>query len=65
MRTLASRQVVSAINDLLDNCAQVKRDQRVIIVGAVDGLYGGVNLVEEEVLVLRTRGCYRVAVIQR
>ena len=50
MRALASRQVVSAINDLLDNCAQVKRDQRVIIVGAVDGLYGGVNLVEEEVL---------------
>jgi hypothetical protein len=41
VRALASRQVVSAINDLLDNCAQVKRGQRVVIVGAVDGLYGG------------------------
>jgi hypothetical protein len=50
MRALASRQVVAALSDLLDNCAQVKRDQRVIILGAVDGLYGGANLVEEEVL---------------
>jgi hypothetical protein len=50
MRPLASRQVLAAIADLLDNCAQVKKGQRVIILGAVDGLYGGVNLVEEEVL---------------
>jgi hypothetical protein len=47
---LASSRIISAINDLLDNCAQVQRDQRIIIVGSFDGLSGGVNLVAEEVL---------------
>ena len=48
--SLVSTQSISAVNDLLDNCAQVQRDQRVIILGSLDGLSGGVNLVAEEVL---------------
>jgi hypothetical protein len=48
--SLVSTQTIAAITDLLDNCAQVQRDQRVLILGSLDGLSGGVNLVAEEVL---------------
>jgi hypothetical protein len=36
-----------AINDMLDCCAVVKPGQNVLILAAIDGLYGGRNLVDE------------------
>src|ERR1043166_1863178 len=45
-----SARAVAAISDLLDNCAQLRRGQRVIIAAALDGLFGGTNLVEERVV---------------
>jgi len=39
-----------AIADLLDTCAQIQPGQNVVIVGAVDGLHGGMNLVDEQTL---------------
>ncbi len=41
------QQISTAINDLLDHCAELKEGQRVLIVAAKDGLYGGLNLVDE------------------
>jgi hypothetical protein len=41
-------QVANAVNDLLDNCAQIQRGQNVLIVAAPDGLFGGLNLVDEQ-----------------
>ena len=32
----------------LDNCARVQRDQHVLLLCAVDGLYGGRNLIDEQ-----------------
>lgn len=37
-----------AVADLLDNCAQVQRDQHVLLLCALDGLYGGRNLIDEQ-----------------
>jgi hypothetical protein len=37
-----------AISDLLDQCAQIKPGQEVVILGHIDGLYGGDNLVDQE-----------------
>lgn len=37
-----------AVADLLDNCAQIQRDQHVLLLCAVDGLFGGRNLIDEE-----------------
>jgi len=42
-----SRRAAVAIDDLLDNCAEIKSGQRVLIVAANDGLTGGINLVDE------------------
>jgi hypothetical protein len=39
-----------AIGDLLDNCAQIQPGMNVLIVAAVDGLYGGANLVDEQAI---------------
>ena len=41
------RQAAMTVNDLLDNCAEVKPGQQVVIVAAFDGLAGGANLVDE------------------
>lgn len=41
------RQAALAVNNLLDNCAEVKAGQQVVIVAAFDGLSGGANLVDE------------------
>ena len=35
-----------AINDLLDNCLEVKPGDEVVIASHVDGMYGGDNLVD-------------------
>lgn len=43
-----TRGVALAINDLLDNCLQVKPGDEVVIASHVDGLYGGDNLVEPQ-----------------
>ena len=56
-------QVAIAINDLLDTCAEIKADQRVLIVASPDGLTGGINLVDEAVVAwieaaLRQRGAH-------
>ena len=37
-----------AVADLLDTCAQIQPGQNVVIVAAVDGLHGGMNLVDEQ-----------------
>ena len=41
-----TRGAALAINDLLDNCLQVKPGDEVVIASHVDGLYGGDNLVD-------------------
>lgn len=39
-----------AIGDMLDNVANLKPGQRVLILGHVDGLYGGTNMVDEQTI---------------
>ena len=41
------RAAAQAVDNLLDDCAAVQRDQHVVILAAVDGLYGGTNVVDE------------------
>lgn len=43
-------EAATAINDMLDCCAKLERDQHVLILAATDGLYGGQNLVDETVI---------------
>lgn len=43
-------QVAVAINDLMDNCAEVEAGQQVLILAATDGLHGGWNLVDEQTI---------------
>jgi hypothetical protein len=42
--------VAIAINDLLDNCAEIKAGEEVVIMAHVDGIYGGDNLVDPQVI---------------
>lgn len=44
------RHVAIAIDDLLDTCAEIKVDQKVLIVASPNGLTGGINLVDEAVV---------------
>src|SRR4029434_1539058 len=44
--TSIPRRVAIAINDLVDNCAEIKSGQQVLIVAASDGLTGGVDRVD-------------------
>lgn len=39
-----------AVGDMLDRCANIQRDQHVLILAAIDGLHGGQNLVDEKVI---------------
>lgn len=39
-----------AIADMLDNCAKIEAGQHVVVVAARDGLHGGFNLVDEQVV---------------
>ena len=45
---LIPTQAAVAVADLVDNCAKVKPGMNVLIVGANDGLHGGVNIVDRE-----------------
>jgi hypothetical protein len=45
-----SRAAAQAIDNLLDDCAAVQRDQHVVILAAIDGLYGGTNVVDENTI---------------
>ena len=52
-----------AVADMLDNCIQIQRDQHVLLLCAVDGLYGGKNLIDEEAITwihdaIQTRGAH-------
>jgi hypothetical protein len=39
-----------AINDMLDHCARIQSGQEVLILAHIDGLHGGDNLVDQEVI---------------
>ena len=61
--TSIPRRVAIAINDLVDNCAEIKSGQQVLIVAASDGLTGGVNVVDEAAIAwiqaaVQQRGAY-------
>ncbi|MCD8100421.1 MAG: hypothetical protein LUE06_07565 [Oscillospiraceae bacterium] len=45
-----TRGAMTAINDLLDNCCEVKAGQEVVIAAEIDGLYGGDNLIDSDVI---------------
>ncbi|MGD0663556.1 MAG: hypothetical protein ABSD38_36425 [Syntrophorhabdales bacterium] len=42
------RGAAIAIDDMLDHCAQIKAGQEVLILSQIDGLYGGINVVDEQ-----------------
>ena len=44
------RGAAAAIDDLLDNCAEIKAGQEVLLLAQIDGLYGGDNLVDEQTI---------------
>jgi len=44
------RGVAISIADLLDHCAEIKAGQEVVLLAHVDGLYGGDNLVDPQVI---------------
>jgi hypothetical protein len=57
------RAAAQAIENLLDDCAAVERDQHVVILAAVDGLYGGTNVVDQTTISwlqegVQARGAY-------
>ena len=45
-----TRGAAIAIDDMLDQCAQIKAGQEVLILAQIDGLYGGDNLVDKQVI---------------
>jgi len=47
---LIPKQAAIAVGDLVDNCAKVNPGMNVLLVAANDGLYGGVNIVDSEVI---------------
>lgn len=47
---LMPSQLATTVGDVLDNCACIEAGQRVLILAANDGLYGGPNLVDEAVI---------------
>src|SRR6266511_781261 len=57
---LIPKQAAIAVADMIDNCAKVKPGMNVLIIAANDGLYGGVNIVDQE-----TIAWIQSAVVQR
>ena len=57
---LIPKQAALAVADMVDNCAKVKPGMNVLIIAANDGLYGGVNIVDQE-----TVAWLHAAVVQR
>jgi len=52
-----------SLTDMVDNCAEIKPGMEVLILAHKDGLYGGVNLVDEEAVawtssVVQSRGAH-------
>ncbi len=47
-----TRGMANAINDLLDNCAEIKAGDEVVLLAHIDGLYGGDNLVDTKAISL-------------
>ena len=47
---LIPKQAAIAVADMVDNCAKVKPGMNVLLVAANDGVYGGVNIVDSEVI---------------
>lgn len=47
---LIPQRAAIAVADLLDNCACIQRDQHVLLLCGLDGLYGGRNLVDERAI---------------
>lgn len=45
-----TRGIALAIDDLLDNCAEIKAGQEVVLLAHMDGMYGGDNLVDPQVI---------------
>ena len=45
-----TRGAAFAISDFLDNCAEIKPNDEVVLVAQVDGLYGGDNLVDTQAI---------------
>ena len=45
-----TRGAATAVNDLLDNCAQIVAGDDVVLLAHVDGQYGGDNLVDPQVI---------------
>jgi hypothetical protein len=45
-----TRGAAIAINDLLDNCAEIKSGDEVVLAAHIDGLYGGDNLVDPQAI---------------
>jgi hypothetical protein len=44
------RGAAIAIDDFLDNCAEIKAGQEVVLLAHIDGLYGGDNLVDPQAI---------------
>ena len=44
------QQAAVAINDMLDNCARIKPGDEILILANSEGLYGGDNLVDQDVV---------------
>ncbi|MGH7888705.1 MAG: hypothetical protein ACREPG_12625, partial [Candidatus Binatia bacterium] len=47
---LIPKQAAIAVADMIDNCAKVKPGMHVLLVAANDGVYGGINIVDSEVI---------------
>ena len=48
--SLIPERAAIAVADMLDNCVQVQPGQHVVLLGALDGLHGGRNLVDEQAI---------------
>ena len=47
---LIPKQAAIAVADMIDNCAKVKPGMNVLLVAGNDGMYGGINIVDSEVI---------------
>lgn len=50
MHGMITRGAAVAIDDFIDNCAEIKPGDEVVLAAHIDGLYGGDNLVDPQVL---------------
>ncbi len=48
MASMFPKHAAIAVNDLVDNCANVQPGMQVLILAVQDGSYGGINLVDED-----------------